>query len=605
MKVMTPQDVQLSRCGSSSTPTSLLLAAGLLALAGWSSLPADDADCLMCHDDPDFVETRPDGTEARLHVEVGLLEKSVHAGLSCLECHTTIDEELHPDGVYPPKVDCLSCHEEQSAIMGDGLHLRLTNGGVESTASCTDCHGAHDMTPVLDPASPVHYANLTFTCGKCHEDVATAVTESVHGQAILRGLREAPSCSDCHAEHGLGYLDPDALRRISEQACSRCHDSELLATRFGMPADRVSTFFDSYHGLAYRKDSARAANCASCHGVHDIRPSSDPKSMIHPANLAQTCGECHPGAGEKFIQGKIHQAPNGNGDLGSKVNLWIARIYTGVIILTIGLMAFHNGLAWRRKILPSLRRKDRVVIRMSPQLRIQHALLVVCFVYLALSGFALKYPDSWIGILFGSEEFRRGTHRWSGILMMLVGIYHILWVWFTRRGRRLMRDLAPTPKDARDLRDNLRWFLERSDQRPRFARFSYAEKLEYWAVVWGMLLMGTTGLAIWWKVPVTQFVPRWVIDASITVHFFEAILAVLAIIVWHFYHVIFDPDVYPANWSFWDGKVSRKWHEHEHPLDTDVETVEPEPNPSDGSESEALPSDRDSPGPDPGPRPEA
>jgi cytochrome b subunit of formate dehydrogenase len=174
--------------------------------------------------------------------------------------------------------------------------------------------------------------------------------------------------------------------------------------------------------------------------------------------------------------------------------------------------------------------------------------------------------------------------------MMVLGVYHILWVWLTRRGHKLMSDLAPRPKDFRDLKDNVSWFLERSDKRPRFGRFSYAEKVEYWAVVWGMLLMGTTGLVIWWKLPVTQYVPRWVIDASVTIHFFEAILAVLAIIVWHFYHVIFDPDVYPANWSFLDGKVSKEWYAHEHPLDTTVKTEEPPP-PSTDPNGEGAPTD--------------
>jgi hypothetical protein len=79
--------------------------------------------------------------------------------------------------------------------------------------------------------------------------------------------------------------------------------------------------------------------------------------------------------------------------------------------------------------------------------------------------------------------------------------------------------------------------------------------------------MGLTGLAIWFKIDVTRWLPRWAVEVAITIHYYEAILACLAIIVWHFYHVIFDPDVYPMNWAWLDGKVSKKLHREEHPLD--------------------------------------
>jgi len=79
--------------------------------------------------------------------------------------------------------------------------------------------------------------------------------------------------------------------------------------------------------------------------------------------------------------------------------------------------------------------------------------------------------------------------------------------------------------------------------------------------------MGGTGLAIWFKMDVTRFLPRWAVDVALTIHYYEAVLACLAIVVWHFYHVIFDPDVYPLNLACWDGKVSEHWQKEEHPLD--------------------------------------
>jgi cytochrome b subunit of formate dehydrogenase len=114
----------------------------------------------------------------------------------------------------------------------------------------------------------------------------------------------------------------------------------------------------------------------------------------------------------------------------------------------------------------------------------------------------------------------------------------------------------------------VRYLTGLSREKPRIGRFGYAEKMEYWAVVWGTIIMGATGLAIWFKMDVTRLLPRWLVDVAVTIHYYEAILACLAIIVWHFYHVIFDPDVYPLNLACWDGKVSEHWQEEEHPLDT-------------------------------------
>lgn len=91
--------------------------------------------------------------------------------------------------------------------------------------------------------------------------------------------------------------------------------------------------------------------------------------------------------------------------------------------------------------------------------------------------------------------------------------------------------------------------------------------MEYWAVVWGTVIMGVTGLMIWFKMDVTAFLPRWIVDVALTIHYYEALLACLAIVVWHFYHVIFDPDIYPLNPACWDGRVSEEWQKHEHPLE--------------------------------------
>jgi cytochrome b subunit of formate dehydrogenase len=127
--------------------------------------------------------------------------------------------------------------------------------------------------------------------------------------------------------------------------------------------------------------------------------------------------------------------------------------------------------------------------------------------------------------------------------------------------------MLPDWKDVTDVRDALLYYLGYSEQRPLFRRFSYAEKAEYWSLVWGMFVMASTGLMVWFKMGVGGLVPGWWIDVAITIHWYEAILATLAIIVWHLYGVILDPDAYPMNWAWFDGKMSIEHYEHEHPLD--------------------------------------
>jgi formate dehydrogenase gamma subunit len=213
------------------------------------------------------------------------------------------------------------------------------------------------------------------------------------------------------------------------------------------------------------------------------------------------------------------------------------------------------------------RRKARTIVRLSINQITQHWLLLTSFILLVLSGFALQYPDSWLALLLGNSEFlRRIIHRAAAVVMIVVGIYHILYLAFSREGRQWVRDMFPRWKDVTDLMGNFGYYLGVRKTKPKIARFGYAEKAEYWAVIWGTIIMGLTGLMIWFKIGVFGFLPRWWIDIALAVHFYEAVLATLAIIVWHFYHVIFDPDVYPANLAFLDGRMSEELFKEEHEL---------------------------------------
>lgn len=551
----------------------LTLAAGVLGAAVLSAAEIKNSECLDCHSDKTLTTTNAAGVVKSLYMDAAVLDGSAHHKVSCAGCHNDLTEKHPDDNVAAQPVNCARCHEKQLSSFGASVHgtnfLSHATKSKHSAPECIDCHGTHGIESAALAGSPVYFTNLARTCGQCHEQEARDVMESVHGQALAAGRRDAPTCSDCHSEHRIRALKGSSSLAISQNICGKCHDSERVNTKYNLPADRVSTFFASYHGLAAEYGSTRAANCASCHGAHRVLASSDPRSSIYKTNLVATCGQCHPGTSANFAMGKVHvDAAEAGSSLGDHINWWVRKIYLGLIFSVIGLMAAHNALIFGRKAAERARRNGRTLMRMDKSQRLQHFLLAFSFIMLALTGFALKFPDSRLAWLLGSDEgIRRWAHRISGVVLLLAGAYHVGYLIGTRQGRSLLKDMLPTPKDCRDVAANARFLTGLGKEKPKFGRFGYAEKMEYWAVVWGTIIMGATGLLIWLKIPATLWLPRWSIDVATTIHYYEAVLACLAIVVWHFYHVIFDPDVYPLNRACVDGMVSPKWYAEEHPLD--------------------------------------
>jgi formate dehydrogenase gamma subunit len=554
----------------------IILLAGLGA-ATLTAAEIKDSDCLECHSDKTLTSTNAVEAVRSLFVDASIVANSAHQKNSCASCHRDLTVKHPDDNMAAQPVSCSRCHEEQSLSYGASVHgearSRPVRNGPLNAPQCADCHGTHN---VLEPAlsgSPLHATHLAKTCGRCHEQELRDWNESVHGQALAAGRRDAPTCTGCHSEHKIRALKHEPSLAISHDVCSKCHASERLNTKYNLPADRVKTFFASYHGLAAQYGSTRAANCGSCHGVHKILSSTDPRSTIYKANLPATCGQCHPGATANFSQGKIHvdsAAAEVGGNLGERINWWVRKIYLGLIFSVIGLMAAHNALLFGRKAArrAQAHRSEPSVLRMDVSQRAQHWVLAVSFIVLALTGFALKFPDSWIARLLGSDEgIRHWAHRIAGVVLLLAGAYHLYYILRKPQGRGLVKDMLPGLKDARDAVANAKYLTGLAKQKPPFGRFGYAEKMEYWAVLWGTIIMGATGLMIWFKLGTTHWLPRWSIDVATTIHYYEAILACLAIVIWHFYHVIFDPDVYPLNRACVNGRVSREWYAKEHPLD--------------------------------------
>lgn len=517
-------------------------------------------------------------------------------GATCLDCHarngdmTSILTAADPRSTISRAniaETCGRCHGDKSVMVGSGIsdrpflsyresvHAKAIARGNASAAVCTDCHNSHDILPASNPQSSIAKVNIATTCGKCHGGEASEFNQSVHGEAVSRGVSRAPACTDCHGIHDIDHpkdqADQNANTAIATDSCAKCHEGVTLTQEFGVAGGRVSSYKDSYHGLASRFGSKVVANCSSCHGVHNILPSSNSNSMISAQNLPQTCGQCHVGASANFATGKIHLtsglvSEGSTADFGARGTQIVRWIYLPMIVLVIGGMLFHNALVWRKKA-AAKRREKRTIVRLTVKQRIQHWFLLTSFIALVLSGFALQYPDSWLAwSLGGSEALRRIIHRIAAVVMLVVGAYHLLYLALTQEGRQWVRDMLPRWKDVTDLIGNFAFYLGFRNRKPKLGRFGYAEKAEYWAVVWGTLIMGLTGLMIWFKISVFSFLARWWIDIALAIHFYEAVLATLAIIVWHFYQVIFDPDVYPANFAFLDGRVSEESYKEEHEL---------------------------------------
>lgn len=494
----------------------------------------------------------------------------------CLECHLDnpdVRARMGPDAGF------IAAYERS-------VHGAALMGGNANAATCIDCHGSHEMLHGMDPAARVSKAHITETCAACHPDAAASWEKSVHGAAVRKGNTSAPVCTDCHGEHDiLRPSDPRsrvAAANLSTEVCSPCHSSVRLSEKYGIASDRFQTFADSFHGLALRGGSLEVANCASCHGAHDILPSTDPASPTHKANLAVTCGTCHPGANERFTVGAVHVLRGGEEE---PLLYWVATIYMVVIVVTIGGMLAHNGLDFARRAGRRLRIRRGALsepevgralyLRMTLSERLQHFALVISFTLLVITGFMLSYPDAWWvrglrSLSSGAFEARGIVHRASGIVMVLAAIVHIWYLAFTARGRRLFLDLLPRRSDVSDTFGMLKYNLHLGDTKPRFGRFGYMEKMEYWALVWGTIVMVATGIILWFENASIGLITKLGWDVARTVHYYEAWLATLAIIVWHLYYVMFNPDVYPMSTAWLTGHLTELEMAEEHGAELDA-----------------------------------
>lgn len=575
--------------------------------------------CKDCHGSHDVISTKIKGakfSKERLVDDCGkchgdmkehftisahgkaLAEKIPNAP-SCVDCHSNLYPSTakslnKADRKLQQEKMCISCHGQQHDRTGpssefvrayeQSVHANELKKGNSAAANCIDCHSSHDMQKASEPASKVNKKNIPSTCAQCHKAEVEVYQTSIHGKAFANGNTASPVCTDCHGEHKiLAPKDPNSpvsALHVSEQVCSPCHSSVKLSEKYGLPTGRSKTFFDSYHGLAVKAGSKTAANCASCHGYHDILPSSDSTSRVYKKNLAKTCGSCHPGANENFAAGAVHVMTTTESE--DELIYFFSNLYIILIVVTIGGMAAHNILDFVKKAKRRLRHRRHGVddetlgrglyLRMSLSERLQHGTLAVSFITLVVTGFMLRYPDAWwvVSIRSAIPEFfevRSWVHRIAGVALLGVGVYHLYYIFFVPRGKQLLKDLLPKMSDLHEAIGVAKYNLGISQEKPLLGRFSYVEKAEYWALVWGTIVMGATGFVLWFDNTFLGLLGKQWWDVARVIHFYEAWLATLAIIVWHFYFVIFNPDVYPMNLAWIKGTISEEEMAEEHPAE--------------------------------------
>jgi len=514
-------------------------------------------ECLDCHDD--YLYSRA-------------FKKSVHGGNGCISCHGAVtDAKRHMRGEKkPPRVDCGRCHTQIAARYRQNFHY------LQLDFRCSDCH--RDIHALTGGKGRDKRAVIE-KCTACHGN--EEYVSSGHAEAVLRGNRDAADCADCHGLHDTRVfhvsLDryPQEARAFYSRNCKGCHADPELTKRNNLSAEIVAYYEQTYHGkvqgIGY---PAAVAGCADCHTTHNILPKSDPRSSIHSANLAENCGRCHRGFHPRFVEYKAH--PDYRDRRRYPALFWTFVFMSALLAGTLCFFWIHTFLWWRKSYWENHRREkmglappavcaageETVQIqRFTPRERLLHVLLILSFFTLVMTGFPLKYHDSpWAEIvirLWGGAHQAGLFHRGAALVLMAVVAY-VAWVGvrylFPKglglrgfRERLLGPDsLFPNRKDWEDMKGMFLWFFDRGEM-PRFERWTYWEKFDFWAVFWGMFAIGGSGILLWMPEWSSYLFPGWVLNVAALVHSEEALLAALFIFTVHFFNTHFIPDKFPMD----------------------------------------------------------
>lgn len=225
----------------------------------------------------------------------------------------------------------------------------------------------------------------------------------------------------------------------------------------------------------------------------------------------------------------------------------------------------------KKREIRKIEKEEEYFIRFSLNIRLQHLTLAIGVILLIITGLPIKFHESKIAELFfdliGGIQVSRILHRIGAVMLIFVSIWHTIYIAFTKEGRNEFKELLPRKKDFLDFLQNIKYMLGKTNERPKYGRYSYIEKFDYWAVYWGMVIMVLSGLILWFHNFFLGIFPKFVFDIAKEAHSDEAMLATLAIVIWHWYNVHFNPHVFPFNPTIFTGKISKERMLREHPLE--------------------------------------
>lgn len=316
--------------------------------------------CMICHGKSGFKKVEESGKIKELYINLSVIENSIHKKKICTDCHADVIEIPHRH--TPEKVKCVRCHyngNPKGAPQSDkyleyqkSIHARALEKGNPKAPACQECHGNHDIRHTKDVLSRVSKFNVARTCGHCHMDIFAQYVTSIHGKALLLEHKtEAPNCTDCHGEHNIfAPAEPESTVNPVNvvKTCAHCHESVDIVGKYGIETTQVALYEHSFHGIAVKFGSKTVANCASCHGTHNILPPGDPDSPVNINNIPKTCGQpkCHPGANKNYARGKIHVNPKSRE---SGIIFYTGLFFKYLTILTIVALIIHILLDLNRR----------------------------------------------------------------------------------------------------------------------------------------------------------------------------------------------------------------------------------------------------------------
>jgi cytochrome b subunit of formate dehydrogenase len=473
---------------------------------------------------------------------------------------------------------CTACH-------AGAVQRALVDVHADSIA-CTDCHGVHDMRPVPDDATRRIDIALARSCSGCHAREAATYWRDVHGRTTVEraeGRRPiegdtAATCVSCHGEHGIRSTSDPSWRFAVADACIGCH------------RDYGRTFRDSYHGQASRVGSRKAAQCADCHTAHAVYPASDTASSVAAVNRLATCRRCHAEARRNFAGYRPHANPRSRAEGGVLFHVWLfmnVALYGTIVVwgTHAGLWFWRSTRERRGHRVPAavgvpmdsaLRGGGPLVWRFPLLFRLIHAMIILSFYALVITGLPLRYScTAWAPALMrllGGPETAGVVHRTAGVLMFgYFGVYLVHVVnRFVRSRDRLRMFTGPDTivfrlQDLRDLVSMVRYFFGRGPH-PRFGRYSYLEKFDYFAELWGVLVIGFTGLMLWFPEAFARVFPGIAFNIAIIVHSYEAMIATAFIFTIHFFNVHLRPEKWPLDGVMFTGRATLQYLREEHPL---------------------------------------